>query len=129
MNDSLKKLVNIAEDSNMFPEILKSLYSTLKENKEYNAELRKALSLNTKCPVEILEKLAKDELLEIRVNVAKHNKSTEKILQTCAKDSEHTVRYAVVRNANTSEDILISLLKDDNEDVARLARTILKQKL
>lgn len=129
MTQSLNKLVAIAKDEAMFPEVLKSLYSTLKENKEYNNELRKALSLNPNCPIEVLEKLSKDEIVDIRINTAKHSKSNKKILQTCAKDANCDVKLAVLQNENITEDILILLLKEENVEVSKLARAILKQKL
>lgn len=129
MENSLRKLVDIAKDKEMYPEVLKMLYSTLKDNEEHNNEIRRGLSLNVNCPIEILEKLSKDDLVDIRKNVASHVHANEKILQNCTKDSSKEVRYIAVQNLNVTEDILITFLKDEDEQVSLTARKILKQRL
>lgn len=129
MNEELRKLVNIATDVNMFPEVLKSLYGTLKDKEEYNVELRRGLSINVNCPVDVLEKLIKDDVDDIRINAAKHSRATEKMLSACIKDDNRFVRIEAVKNKNVSEDILIAFIKDEDVEIVRTARAILKSRL
>ncbi len=129
MNAELEKLVVIAKDSNMFPEVLKSLYAMFKDNEDFNTELRKGLSENPNCPTDVLEKLIKDNCDEVRINVAKHKKANDKMLSVCTKDENRLVRLAAVNNHNASEDILIVLMKDEDPEIVSQARSNLKQRL
>lgn len=129
MNSELEKLVLIARNEAMFPEVLKTMYGLLKDNEPMNRELRLALSLNRNCPVEVLEKEIKDPVDEIRVNVAKHKRATEKMLASCVKDPNPNVRMAAVNNTNASEDTLWQFAKDDNPEVVKSARAALKARL
>lgn len=93
MNAELEKLVVIAKDSNMFPEVLKSLYAMFKDNEDFNTELRKGLSENPNCPTDVLEKLIKDNFDEVRINVAKHKRANDKMLSVCTKDENRLVIF------------------------------------
>lgn len=129
MNTELQKLVEIAADANMFPEVLKSLYAMFKDKEEFNTELRKGLSTNPNCPLDVLEKLIKDPCDEVRINAAKHKDASDKMLSVCTKDDNRLVRLAAVNNPNVSEDILVVLMKDTDAEVVSQARSALKQRL
>lgn len=128
-NQELQKLINIALDKEMYPEVLKYLYGALKEDIVSNRELRRSLSLNENCPVEILEKLIKDEIPEIRANAARHKDATAKMIASCVKDDVKEVRLEAVKNPVITEDTLWQFVKDDDEDVVKLARSVLKARL
>ncbi len=129
MTDELRSLVAISENPNMYSEVLKTLYSLLKDKEELNVELRRGLVKNPNCPVDVLEKLCKDEMTDIRVSAAAHRRATEKMLAGCVKDESVDVRLTAVKNPNVAEDTVISFMKDSDETVVKTARAILKQRL
>ena len=129
MNTELEKLVEIAKDSHMFPEVLKALHTMFKDEVDFNTELRKGLSINPNCPAEVLEKLLKDPCDEVRINAAKHKKSSDRMLFVCRRDANRLVRLAAVNNPNIDEDSLIGYIKDEDSEVAAKARSVLKARL
>lgn len=129
MKAELQKLIDIALDKNMYPEILKGLYSSLKESPEENLKLKISLSRNLNCPIDIITKLSKDENDEIRLNISTHRLTTAKILESFIKDSNVNVKLAAIKNTNISEDSLMSFMKDENPEVVKYSRLALKQRL
>lgn len=128
MNEQLLKLIEIAKDEKMYEDVLVYLYNFSKDIKD-GVELRLVLSVNSKLPVKVLEKLMKDEKTDVRVNVASHKNATDKMLDSCLKDEDYEVRLAAVRNKNVSEDTLMAFCKDENEEVKTAARQVLKSRL
>lgn len=129
LNNQLQKLVDVATDELMYQEVLKTMFGVLKNDDEANAEIRFGLSVNKNCPVEVLEKLVKDDIEEIRINAVRHQKATSKILSQAVKDPSSRVRLAVLDNPSASESDLWQLMQDTNLEIVEKARLTLKTRL
>ncbi|MEM7725225.1 MAG: hypothetical protein AAF208_02495 [Cyanobacteria bacterium P01_A01_bin.45] len=75
-------------------------------------EVRPWVAKNPNTPVHILEELALNPSIQVRINVAKNPNSSNTILERLAKDWYSEVRQAVASNSLTSPKILAELVKD-----------------
>ncbi|MBW4532380.1 MAG: hypothetical protein KME09_00405 [Pleurocapsa minor HA4230-MV1] len=67
-----------------------------------------------KTPVQLLEKLAKDELEKVRAKVAEHSDTPEELLVQLANDSSIEVKRKLATNLNTPATVLNRLGLKDN---------------
>ena len=74
-----------------------------------------------KTPIEILEKLSKNEDITIRNKVALNKSSTPDILENLINDEKLFVRYNVAQHPNSTSEILFKLAEDKDEVVRNKA--------
>lgn len=74
-----------------------------------------------KTPIEILEKLSKNEDITIRNKVALNKSSTSEILENLINDEKLFVRYNVAQHPNSTSEILYKLAEDEDEVVRNKA--------
>jgi hypothetical protein len=80
-------------------------------------EVLNALSSNSSCPIEALERLAQVSDKCIRANVANHNGSSTKILATLSEDLIWEVRMHVAANTAANAEALCKLSMDVIDEV------------
>ncbi|HEY9772787.1 MAG TPA: HEAT repeat domain-containing protein [Planktothrix sp.] len=87
--------------------------------------IRAAESKDT--PARLLEQLALNEDVEVRIAVADNPNTPTDLVSALARDDSADVRYAIAENHNLSKDVLALLREDDNPYVADRARRTLER--
>ena len=80
-------------------------------------DMKEWVALNKTIPLEILERLAKDEDSRVRYTVAMKRKITTKMIEELAKDPDESVRRAIVNNTKTHKYVIEQLLNDEWEEI------------
>lgn len=102
------------EKNNNMPAVFLKSYQQMILKRHRNAE---RITTNSDMSEATLERLAKDENVEVRYTVARHENTPTATLDALAKDKNWNVRWAVAKNPNTSAATLKILAKDENRDV------------
>ncbi len=95
-------------------------------NDEVNL-VRALVATNPNTPAHILEKLFEDEKI-VRDGISGNPNAPVHILKELAKDSDKLVRLRVAENPATSEELLRELQNDADQDVSKAAQIKLKER-
>ena len=95
-------------------------------NDEVNL-VRALVATNPNTPSQIVEKLFNDEKI-VRDGVSGNPNAPAHILAELAKDSDKLVRLRVAENPSTPTEVLEKLLEDTDQDVAKAAELKLKER-
>ena len=103
-------LKNFASNPNTPKKILTKLYKLNSKAVKY------ALSNNPNLPIELIEKLSKDDWI-CRSNIAINKKTPIEILRRLKDDKSEEVKIMLALNPNTPKDVLIELSKSKNKAI------------
>ena len=117
----LKAIINLFTDAEIVDSLIRNK-GVLRMLKAKNLEVtsflakredtKKEVAASKYCHLEILEKLAEDPDVFVRVEVARNEICSDKILKLLASDSDARVREFVAKNKNSSVETLSILAKD-----------------
>ncbi len=91
----------------------------LKLAKDKDSTVRCSAAENPFAPLAVLEALAKDKVSDVRCGVAKNPSTPLAVLEELARDKDSDVRCSVVKNPTTPLIVLEALANDSNIDVRR----------
>ena len=138
-NFSFTKYIELTKDENflnldkMERESIVKMYRLINEGKDLDEKvcssfikinykpLVEEIASYEKTPIEILEKLSKNEDITIRNKVALNKSSTPEILEKLINDEKLFVRYNVAQHPNSTYEILYKLAEDEDEVVRNKA--------
>ncbi|MEH1987065.1 HEAT repeat domain-containing protein [Nostoc sp.] len=98
------------------PNLTEALWLQLAEDTEIS--VREAVA-TINAPVSVLELLAQDEQVEVRIKVATNPNTPISVLQVLAGDENSSIRTAAASNYNLPETILTQLANDEKVEVRR----------
>ena len=85
-------------------------------------EARKSVASDSQAPADILQKLAKDPVNEVRIKVAVNPSTPAAVLHTLASDPSASIRACVANNPGTAAETLHILSQDSFEMAAERAK-------
>ncbi|MEH1807346.1 variant leucine-rich repeat-containing protein [Nostoc sp.] len=98
------------------PNLTEALWLQLAEDTEISV---REVAATINAPVSVLELLAQDEQVEVRIKVATNPNTPISVLQLLAGDENSSVRTAAASNSNLPETILTQLANDEKVEVRR----------
>ncbi|WP_414512998.1 hypothetical protein [Nostoc sp. PCC 9305] len=98
------------------PNLTEALWLRLAEDTEISV---REVAATINAPVSVLELLAQDEQVEVRIKVATNPNTPISVLQLLAGDENSSVRTAAASNSQLPETILTQLANDEKVEVRR----------
>jgi hypothetical protein len=94
-----------------------SITQLQQDSKNQNPRIRISTAINSKLPIDCLQKLAQDTDESVRMAVAINPQTTTSILEQLASDNSIKIREIVASNSRTPINTLIKLAEDESSEV------------